>query len=60
MEKKFFNKKAKRRAKINLKNNSNKRRMFSRRLGGIIGVSVLLENRNLNAVDLSKVKKEII
>lgn len=58
MKKKYFNKKAKRRAKINL--NNNKRLVLSRRLGGIIGVSVLLENRNLNAVDLSKVEKEII
>lgn len=58
MKKKYFNKKAKRRAKNNLKNNSAKRIVFSKRLGGVIGVSVLVENRNLNAIDLSATKKK--
>ncbi len=60
MKKRYFNKRAKRRVKFNLKKNANRKRLFSKRMGGIIGVSVLMENRNVTAADLSNTKKEIL
>ncbi len=50
----YFNKKSKQRAKANLKNNRKRKRMPSLNI-----LSTLIENRNLNTIDLSKIKKEI-
>ncbi len=60
MRKKIFNKKARRRTKINIKRNADRKKLFSKRIGGMIGISVLLENRNINAADLSSVEKEVM
>jgi len=59
MSKKYFNKKIKRRAKINLKRYGERKKRFSKRMGGVIGESVMIENRNTDADDLSLKKKEI-
>lgn len=54
MKSKYFNKKSKQRAKANLKNNRKRKRMPSLNI-----LSTLIENRNLNTIDLSNIKKEI-
>lgn len=60
MKRKQFNKKSRRRAKLNLVRKVVQKKLFSKRMGGIIGNSVLLENRNINAGDLSTIKNEIL
>lgn len=45
MKKPYFNKKAKKSAKANLK----QRKQLSKRMGGIRGISILVENRNASA-----------
>jgi hypothetical protein len=45
MKKEYFNKKARKTAKVNLK----KRKQLSKRMGGIRGISIVLENRNTSA-----------
>jgi len=57
---KYFNKRQKRRTKANLKKFRSNKLMFLKRMGGVIGVSVLLENRNTKASDFSNNQKEII
>jgi hypothetical protein len=59
MKGRYFNKRYRRRLKGNLKKYGSARKLFSKRTGGVIGVSVLLENRNLNATELSNNKEEI-
>ncbi len=59
MKKKYFNKKAKRRAKINLRLNADRKRRFSKRMGGIAGVTVMEENRDVNAMDISGRKNQV-
>lgn len=54
MKKKYFNKRAKKRRKANLKKNAGER--FSKRMGGVIGVSMLVENRDVNARSISQAK----
>ncbi len=49
MKKKYFNKKERRRRKSNIK-----RKKFSKRIGGVVGVSVLVENRDVNAQNDAK------
>ena len=59
MKKKYFNIKTRRKAKSNLKRTPGRKYKFSKRMGGVIGSSVILENRNINANDLSGDKKKI-
>ncbi|HET9055755.1 MAG TPA: hypothetical protein VFN30_02790 [Chitinophagaceae bacterium] len=57
MKKRYFNQKVKKKAKANLTKNMQRARRFLKRIGGIIDVSVLVENRDANAMDASEVKK---
>jgi hypothetical protein len=45
MKKEYFNKKARKTAKVNLK----KRKQLSKRMGGVRGISIVVENRNTSA-----------
>lgn len=45
MKKPYFNKKARKSAKANLK----QRKQLSKRMGGIRGISIVVENRNTSA-----------
>jgi len=60
MKRKYFNRKAKHRAKNNLRRNGGRKKMLSKRMGGRIGASVIMENRNENAAGLAAAKKEIL
>lgn len=60
MKKTYFNRKISQRAKNNLKKSGSRKRLLSKRMGGILGASVILENRNVDALSTSKEKKEII
>jgi hypothetical protein len=60
MKKIYFNRKITQRAKNNLKKNGGGKKLLSKRFGGKLGASVIMENRNVNALSQSKEKKEII
>jgi hypothetical protein len=60
MQKRYFSKRNKRRLKTSLKKYPGLRTFSAKRMGGILGVSVLVERRNLNAFGLSNNKKEIL
>lgn len=59
MKKKYFNKRSKQRSKSILQKNGGRKKMLSKRMGGVSGASVVLENRNVNAILLGKEKKQI-
>ncbi len=46
MKKKYFNKKARKISKVNLKG----KKQLSKRAGGVSGVSIVIENRDSNAM----------
>lgn len=60
MKRKYFNKRTKRKQKGNFRKYAGQRKIFSKRVGGVIGVSVLMENKIITADDLSNTKKEIL
>lgn len=60
MKKKYFNRKLKQRTKNNLRKNGGRKKMLSKRMGGVLGASAVIENRNVNAISLGKEKKEIL
>ncbi len=60
MSKKYFNKKNAQRAKGNLRRNGGRKKMLSRRMGGVLNASVVMENRNVDAAGLGTEKKESI
>ncbi len=47
MKKKYFNKKARKVSKVNLK----AKKQLSKRAGGVSGVSIEIENRDSNAIE---------
>jgi hypothetical protein len=49
MRKKYFSRKIQRRAKNNLKRNGGRKKMLSKRFGGMLHASAIVENRNQNA-----------
>lgn len=59
MKSKQLNKRSRRRKKINLLKKGAQKNIFSKRVGGIIGNSVLIENRNVTANDISGMSKGI-
>lgn len=57
MSKKYFNKKNAQRAKNNLKRSGGRKKMLSKRMGGVLNASLVMENRNVDATQLAKEKK---
>lgn len=49
MKKKYFSRKIQRRAKNNLKRNGGRKKMLSKRFGGRLHASAIVENRNYRA-----------
>lgn len=56
MRKKYFSRKMQRRAKNNLKRNGGRKKMLSKRFGGMLHASAIVENRNRNAASESAVQ----
>lgn len=57
MKKKYFNKRVQRRAKKNLMRQGGRKRMLSKRIGGILDASLIMENRNQHATGIDPKKK---
>jgi len=60
MKKPYFNRRERQKKKAYLRKFSNIRKILPKRMGGVIGVSVLVENRDQLANDLETNKKEIL
>lgn len=58
MKKKYFNRKIKQRAKNNLRRNGGRKKLLSKRFGGVLHASMIMENRNINAAGSTTEKKK--
>lgn len=58
MKKKYFNRKIKQRAKNNLRRQGGRKKMLSKRIGGVLHASVVMENRNASSAQPEK--KEVM